>query len=316
MTNTKDNRDEHYMRRALQLARYGAGSVSPNPMVGCVIVDREGVIIGEGWHRRYGEGHAEVNAMASVKAENRCRLEGATVYVTLEPCSHYGKTPPCAEMLAATPVRRVVAGMVDPNPKVSGRGMRRLEDAGKETAVGVLENECRELNRRFIVAQTERRPYVTLKWACDANGNMGFRDQEGRPRTIYSNPLSMMWMHRCRSLHDAIMVGARTDAVDHPSLTVRYWHGRNPRRIVLHHTDSLIDMLRGLWSEGVTSLLVEGGARLLAAFVSQGVYDEVRMEVNPHPLPGDLSAPLTEGEIADIMHVRGNRIVSKRVKKT
>jgi diaminohydroxyphosphoribosylaminopyrimidine deaminase/5-amino-6-(5-phosphoribosylamino)uracil reductase len=309
------NDDIRYMRRALQLARYGAGHVSPNPMVGCVIVDAQGLIIGEGWHRRFGEGHAEVNAMASVRDEDKPRLKGATLYVTLEPCSHYGKTPPCADMVARSEIARVVVGMQDPNPKVSGRGNGKLLAAGKSVTVGVLEEECRELNKRFITAQVEHRPYVTLKWARDAKGDMGFRNPQEGERTIYSNPLSLMWMHRCRSLHDAIMVGERTAAIDNPSLTVRYWVGNNPRKIILSHTDDLTAMLHDLWQEGVSSLLVEGGARLLQAFIDARLYDEIREEINYHELPGDLPAPVTNDPIVNKMRVRSNEILLKRVKK-
>lgn len=310
---TQKEEDEKYMRRALQLARYGEGHVSPNPMVGCVIVDTDDKIIGEGWHRRFGEGHAEVNAMASVREEDKGKLEGATVYVTLEPCSHYGKTPPCADMLAATPVKRVVVGMIDPNPLVKGHGVQRLKDAGKEVECGVLEKECRHLNRRFIMSQILKRPYVTLKFACDRNGMMGRRDQAGNPRTIYSNPLTTMWAHRERSRNDAIMVGRHTADVDKPSLTLRYWTGKSPVPVVIDRTKPLRVVLHELWGANVSSLLVEGGSTLLKAFVDEGLYDEVRQEINPGELPGDLPVPDTsDASIVAIEKVRENCILLKR----
>lgn len=304
------------MRRALGLAEKGAGHVSPNPMVGCVIVSADGRIIGEGWHRRYGEGHAEVNAVASVKEREALRV--ATVYVTLEPCSHYGKTPPCAELLAGLPVARVVAGMQDPNPKVSGRGLERLRQAGKEVVAGVCEAECRELNRRFITAHTQRRPYVTLKWAMDTAGAMGHRKTDGQAPLHYSNALNTCEVHRLRTVHDAILIGRRTAIADNPALTARRWPGRSPRPIViggngeplpptltLSEREDLIlapridtpegwrAWLSSLFSDyGLTSVLVEGGSRLLETLLAEGVWDEIRRETCPQRVGGDLPAPV------------------------
>lgn len=300
--------DEYWMRRAMHLARNGYGHVSPNPAVGCVIVSANGKIVGEGWHRRYGEGHAEVNAVNSVK--DRSMLDGATVYVTLEPCSHYGKTPPCAELLAGLPVKRVVAGSGDPDPKVNGRGLAMLRKAGKEVVAGVLEEECKALNPAFFTSRCLNRPFITLKWACGADGSMG--DGKGK-RMIFSNAEGNMWAHRERTLHDAIMVGLRTALADNPHLDVRHWSGRkpvpvvvggegqpidglelakNPSTIWLPRTSDLKSMVRELWTKHhLSSLLVEGGATLLRAFLDAGLYDRIRREMNPDVGGGDIYAP-------------------------
>lgn len=320
MKEMETERDDAMMRRALTLAVKGAGHVSPNPMVGCVITDAGGKIIGEGWHRRYGEGHAEVNAVASVT--DRGALRGATVYVTLEPCSHRGKTPPCAELLASLPVARVVAGMQDPNPKVCGRGLERLRQAGKTVLTGVCEEECRHLNRRFITAQTFGRPFITLKWAMDATGAMGRRRISAQPPVRYSNELNTCAVHHLRALHDAILVGRRTALADNPELTARRWPGHQPRPIVvgghgepLPATMALADRgdlilaphmetpaqwrawLASLWrDQGISSVLVEGGSRLLGAMLSMGLWDEIRRETCPRRVDGDLPAPVLPPE--------------------
>lgn len=302
--------DEMYMRRALQLARNGEGRVSPNPMVGCVIVASNGKIIGEGWHRKYGNAHAEVNAMASVKTSDRPLIEGATLYVSLEPCSHYGKTPPCADMVAASPVDRVVVAMTDPNPKVSGRGIAKLIVAGKTVDIGICEAEARYLNRRFIKAQTSPLPYVTLKWACDASGRMGYGGEELRKSEKYSNVLTQMRVHRLRSLHDAIMVGRRTAEADKPALDVRYWSGDNPKPIVATDKNKpLAILLEELRAEGITSLLVEGGATLLNSFIECGLWDEAIIERTGDERNGNLKSPMLRGIVENMGTVRGNHIV-------
>lgn len=304
----KRKEDEYYMRRAIALAGHGHGHVSPNPAVGCVIVSADGRIAGEGWHRSYGQGHAEVNAVAAVRDSGL--LKDATVYVTLEPCAHYGKTPPCAAMLAQLPVARVVAGCTDPNPKVSGKGLGMLRDAGKEVESGVLEKECRSLNPSFLTAHEKGRPFITLKWACGADGNMG--DSSGQ-RMIYSDATGRMLAHRLRTRHDAIMIGRRTAIADDPALDVRNWPGRSPRPIVtggdgspaaglrlagnsstlwLPHTNDPWAMVRMLWHRhNISSLLVEGGAELLQLFIDAKLWDRIRRETNPDITGGDITAP-------------------------
>jgi len=217
--------DEKFMRRALTLARKGEGSVSPNPLVGAVIV-REGRIIGEGWHRCCGENHAEINAIRDATET----VAGATFYITLEPCSHHGRTPPCAEALIACRPGRVVVGAVDPNPLVSGRGIEALRQSGIETEVGLLEEACRESNRIFFKYIRTGLPYVTLKFAQTLDGRIA--TASGHSRWI-SSPPSLRFAHRLRAVHDAILVGADTVRMDNPELTCRLVRGRNPLRIVV-----------------------------------------------------------------------------------
>ncbi len=219
-----------WMQRALQLAEYGRGQVSPNPMVGCVIVCND-VIIGEGWHRQYGGPHAEVRAVEDAERRGNAHLlTQSTVYVTLEPCSHTGKTPPCADLLIRKQVKRVVICNTDPNPLVAGNGIRKLTEAGIAVEQGILEDVGLELNKRFFLAFTQHRPYIILKWAETADGFLGHQD--GKPVAI-SGAYSNMRVHQWRSEEDAILVGYRTALMDNPKLNVRNWAGRNPVRIVL-----------------------------------------------------------------------------------
>jgi diaminohydroxyphosphoribosylaminopyrimidine deaminase/5-amino-6-(5-phosphoribosylamino)uracil reductase len=224
------NSDIQWMQRALQLAEFGRGSVSPNPMVGCVIV-HDARIIGEGWHRHYGGPHAEVNAVRDAEEKGHAGLLAeATVYVTLEPCSHTGKTPPCADLLISKKVQKVVICNDDPNPLVAGQGIQKLRNAGIEVEQGVLKDAGLELNKRFFLALKEHRPYVILKWAETADGYLGHSN--GAPVAI-SGALSNMRVHKWRSEEDAILVGFNTALVDNPRLNVRNWIGRSPVRVVL-----------------------------------------------------------------------------------
>lgn len=222
--------DVQFMERALQLAAYGRGTVSPNPMVGCVLVANN-EIIGEGWHQNYGQGHAEVQAVKNAKERgNESRLVGATAYVTLEPCSHFGNTPPCADLLIREKVGRVVICNDDPNPLVAGRGILRIQSAGIAVVTGVLEEEGRELNKRFFAFFDKKRPYIILKWAETADGYIAW---ENRNPVAISGDLSKVLVHRWRSEEDAILVGVRTAISDNPALNVREWTGINPIRILL-----------------------------------------------------------------------------------
>lgn len=299
--------DGKYMRRALELAEFGAGNVSPNPLVGAVVVAPDGRIIGEGWHRKYGEPHAEVNAISSVRAEDEHLISESTVYVTLEPCSHYGKTPPCSKLLIEKRVKRVVVGIQDPFKEVSGRGIRMLRDAGIEVVIPFMEDECREINRRFFTAHTCKRPYIMLKW-CESRD--GFIGKEKAPVKL-SNPLSMVAVHRERSLYDAIMVGTDTVITDNPSLTNRLWSGDSPTPVLFESdrlpTDatllglspilldphfSLEDNMNLLYTKhGVTSLMVEGGAKLLQSFIDTDLYDEIRVEKSVVSISDGIEAP-------------------------
>lgn len=264
--------DERYMQRCLQLAANGIQCARPNPMVGAVIVTSH--IIGEGYHVRYGEGHAEVNAFASVRPEDESLLPQSTLYVSLEPCAHYGKTPPCAELIIRKGVRRVVVGCIDPFAQVQGRGIEMLRQAGIEVTVGVLEKECQWLNRRFFTYHSKRRPYIILKWAQTANG---FIDDHGRALAI-SNEHTQMLSHQLRAEEDAILVGHTTDSREHPQLTVRHWHGPHPKRIVMTRQRPLPQLMDDLYLQGVQSLIVEGGRQTLEAFIDAGLYDMVRVE--------------------------------------
>ena len=246
--------DELYMARCIQLARNGEIYAAPNPMVGAVIVC-DGRIIGEGYHARCGEPHAEVNAFGRVKDESL--LARSTLYVSLEPCAHYGRTPPCAELIVRKGVRRVVVGCVDPFAKVQGRGIEIIRRAGIEVEVGVLERECRELNRRFFTAQTQQRPYITLKWAQTADGIMGVKDSAhpGR-RLLISNKQTSRRVHHLRATHSSILVGYNTALFDNPSLTTRLVDGPDPLRVVFDPRGALPSGLRLF--DGTVPTLVAG----------------------------------------------------------
>jgi diaminohydroxyphosphoribosylaminopyrimidine deaminase/5-amino-6-(5-phosphoribosylamino)uracil reductase len=266
--------DEKYMRRCIQLARNGQQNAKPNPMVGAVIVSSDGRVIGEGYHVRCGKAHAEVNAFASVRAEDEPLLKDATLYVSLEPCSHYGKTPPCADLIIEKGVRRVVVGCIDEFAEVQGRGIRKLREAGFDVEVGVLEEECTSLNHRFFTFHREKRPYIILKWAQTANG---FIDDDYKPVQI-SNAFTKMLSHKMRAEADAILVGRVTEERDHPQLTVRDWKGPNPKRLVIDHAHPL--NMESLYAHHIQSLIVEGGAQTLRSFLVQGLWDEIRVETN------------------------------------
>lgn len=309
--------NEQYMRRALRLAANGRGMTAPNPMVGAVIVARDGRIIGEGWHRRCGEGHAEVNAVASVKDCDRPLLADSTMYVTLEPCSHYGKTPPCARLIVETGIPRVVTGSGDPNPKVNGRGIAILRGAGIEVVTGVLAEDSIALNRVFFTSQILHRPFITLKWAQSQDGFMDVRRSHDMPAYAFSTPLTRLSTMKLRAENEAILTTAATVNADNPALTLRNWVGRQPRRFVLDRSGSL-DRGRRLIEDGavvldgnvspctgvshrengeeeniaapfevlyrdfgVTSVLVEAGPRYLGALLRGGLWDCLRIETAP-----------------------------------
>ncbi len=316
------NYDEKYMRRAIQLARNGMMFASPNPMVGAVIV-HEDKIIGEGFHRRCGEGHAEVNAVASVTQPEL--LPQSTIYVTLEPCSHYGKTPPCAQLIIDKKIPRVVIGSLDPFEKVSGRGVKMLQDAGIDVVHGVLDNECRQLNAKFITAHTLHRPFITLKWAQSKDGFIDhIRTSQTPCAAQFSTPISSTFVHKLRATHDAIMVGSNTVIKDNPGLDCRLWNGNNPVRIILdrseiipidakvfthnpqftiyfttikrnnisaqvtqliiNKTTSLSEILSILYKRNITSLLIEGGATLLQRAIDENLWDIARIETTKFSL--------------------------------
>ena len=299
-----------YMRRALDLALLGQKTVSPNPMVGCVIT-YDGRIIGEGWHQQYGGPHAEVNAVRSVQDKNL--LPKSRLYVTLEPCSHYGKTPPCADFLLEQGVRDVVICNTDPNPLVAGRGIRKLLEADCKVHTGLLDDLGLHLNRRFFTFHRRKRPYILLKWAETADGFIARPDFR---QEWITQPLALKLVHKWRSEEQAIMVGTRTALHDNPRLDTRDWSGRSPLRIVIdrqlclpatHHlfdrslptlvyncqrteTAEILDYVRlepeedllpqiiaDLYGRNVQSVLVEGGTGLLETFLRSGLWDEARV---------------------------------------
>lgn len=320
--------DSIFMKRALELAARGRGFTSPNPMVGAVIV-RDGIIIGEGYHRRCGEGHAEVNAVASVA--DRSLLGDSTMYVTLEPCSHYGKTPPCARLIIDSGIRRVVVGAVDPFPQVAGRGIAMLREAGVDVVEEVMADECRRLNARFFTAHTLHSPFVTLKWAQSADGFMDRKRRPDEPAARFSNAVTTMLTHRLRAMHDAILTTAATVNADNPLLTVRCWAGRDPRPVILDRRglinpeaailgrDAIIynedkapdDVLADLYSRhGITSVLVEAGPTLLQQFIDAGLWDVIRVETSPVELGdrGCISSPHIAAAPRHTVTAGGNRL--------
>src|SRR5574344_222598 len=298
--NTLSITDEKYMRRCIQLARNGQMNAQPNPMVGAVIVYKN-KIIGEGYHVRCGEGHAEVNACASVKPENEHLLKESTIYVSLEPCSHDGKTPPCADLLISKGFKRCVIGCQDPFAKVKGHGIQKLKDAGIEVKVGVLEDECKLLNKRFITFHGKHRPYVTLKWAQSADGYI-----DGHISNVYTQ----MRCHQLRSTHQAILVGRCTYEKEHPLLNIREWIGNNPQRYVassqsislpegyqLFNTNDISKMLDMLYEQGIQTLLVEGGAKLHQSFIDSGLWDECCVEYGVETIHGKVVAPILKNAV-------------------
>lgn len=297
------------MQRCIQLAKCGQMGAPPNPMVGAVIV-HDNKIIGEGYHRRCGGPHAEVNAIRSVRDESL--LKDSTIYVSLEPCSHYGKTPPCADLIIEKQIPRVVVGCMDPFAKVNGQGIQKLRDAGIEVMVGVLEKECLELNKVFFTFHRQHRPWVTLKWAQSQDGYMDAARQLGEEPVKFSSSFTQTLVHRMRAMHQAIMVGTNTVLMDNPSLTTRLWDGPNPLRVtidrkgllpeyvylkdktvptVMFDNGDLRQILDDLYKRGIQSLMVEGGAQLLQHFIDANLWDEARIEIAPINLGEGVSAP-------------------------
>lgn len=291
------------MHRCLELARCGRLHAAPNPMVGAVLV-HDGRIIGEGYHIQCGQAHAEVNALRSVRPADRALLADSTLYVSLEPCAHYGRTPPCASLIIKSGIPRVVVGCIDSFSKVQGRGIAMLREAGVDVTVGVLEEECKALNRRFFTAQTLHRPYITLKWARSADGFIDrWRETDNEEPARLSTPCSQMRVHRLRALHQAILVGHGTLLKDHPALTVRHWTGQDPLRIVLGRVAEgdmptgfqayadIPTMLGELFRQGVQSLLVEGGQQTLQSFIDQGLWEEAYVEFSTTELGSGVPEP-------------------------
>ena len=337
--------DIKFMQRCLQLAQCGEAGAAPNPMVGAVVVC-DGRIIGEGYHRRCGGPHAEVNAIRSVKEKHL--LSRSTIYVSLEPCSHYGKTPPCTELIIKSGIPRVVVGCIDAFAEVNGLGIKKLQEAGCEVVVGVLEKECRELNRRFFTFHQKHRPWVLLKWAQSKDEYIGAYPQplpkggvtnrsitpppleRAGERLLFSNPLTQTLVHRLRARCQAILVGTNTALVDNPSLTTRHWQGPNPLRLtidrkgilppdlllkdgstptIIYTHESLPEILNDLYRRGIQSLLVEGGAKLLQSFIDTGLWDEARIETAPILLGQGIKAPALSNHQQERVDNYGGHII-------
>ncbi|HET7117445.1 MAG TPA: bifunctional diaminohydroxyphosphoribosylaminopyrimidine deaminase/5-amino-6-(5-phosphoribosylamino)uracil reductase RibD [Hanamia sp.] len=302
------------MNRCIQLAKLGAGYVAPNPMVGAVLV-YENKIIGEGYHQNYGEAHAEVNCINSVDEKYKSLIGKSTIYVSLEPCSHYGKTPPCADLIIKNKIQKAVIGIKDIYKKVDGTGIQKLQNAGLEVITGVMENECRHLNKRFFTFHQNKRPYIILKWAQSANGKIGSNIGQ---RILISNDYSNRLVHKWRSEEAALLVGTNTTLIDNPSLTTRLWKGKNPVRIVidrelklssglkifnneartiifncaknsveeniqyikLENKNFLQDLLHSLFELNIQSVMVEGGRKTLQFFIDAGLWDEAGVITN------------------------------------
>lgn len=286
MAMTTDNKDIMYMHRCLQLAEYGRYGAKPNPMVGAVIVagDR---IIGEGYHERCGQGHAEVNAFASVSPSDEKLLPAATMYVSLEPCAHYGKTPPCARLIIEKGIKNVVVGCIDSFSKVSGKGIAMMREAGINVKVGILAEKCRWLNRRFFTFNERKRPYITLKWAQTVNG---FIDNEGTSLSI-STTFTRQLVHKLRAENDAILVGRTTYLRDHPKLDVRHWTGESPYSYILSHCNTIDNIINDCYENNRQSLLVEGGLATLNSFIDADLWDEIRVETAPFTVANGTEAP-------------------------
>lgn len=344
MTDQNHHTDRLFMQRALELAARGHGHVSPNPLVGSVVV-YDNRIIGEGWHQRYGGPHAEVNAVEAVS--DKALLPESTVYVTLEPCSHHGKTPPCADMLVRNKVKKVVIANLDSNPLVSGSGVRKLKEAGIEVVTGILDAEARELNRRFFTFMEKERPYIILKWAQTSDG---FIARENYDSKWISNQYARQLVHKWRTEDDAVLVGVNTALHDNPRLNVRDWTGRNPVRIVidrflklnpeLHLFDgsqkticynvlkdaefmnlSLIkitqenfiqELVKDLYRQKIQSVIVEGGTQILNLFIESGLWDEARIFRSPQLFDKGIKAPCVQGALIARDDVMGDELLVYR----
>lgn len=323
------NNHEDYIARCIELAKNGFGTTYPNPMVGSVIV-YNGEIIGEGWHQKAGEPHAEVNAIQSVKDPSL--LDKATIYVSLEPCSHFGKTPPCCDLIIKNKIPNVVIGTVDSNIKVAGNGIKRLQEAGANVIVGILEKECYELNQRFFTFHEKKRPYIILKWAETQDGFIAPLQKEEQKPVWITNLNSRQLVHKWRTEEQAILVGTQTVIDDNPQLNARDWNGNNPIRVVIDQNNRIpkkahildnqtktivfstkkstpsieniffevIDFLQNiaqqiadkLFQHQIQSVIIEGGAQTLQTFIDANLWDEARVFIGNSTFRKGVNAPI------------------------
>ena len=333
------------MQRCLQLAAMGAGAVAPNPMVGAVLI-YNGRIIGEGYHQKYGEAHAEVNCINNVAEADKGLIANSTMYVSLEPCAHFGKTPPCADLIIKNKIPNVVIGCRDSFAAVDGKGIERLKAAGIHITLGILENECQELNKRFFTFHEKQRPYIILKWAQSSDGKIGVHHSSNLK---ISNEFTDRLVHQWRTEEAAILVGTNTAGLDDPSLTARLWPGNDPLRLVIdlelklpghlklfdgstktivfnyckqdatktlvYHQlnrtkDILEQILSALYTMQVQSLIVEGGSKLLQSFIDAGLWDEARLITNSTlVIDAGLDAPVLKNNHLTATQIIKNDII-------
>ena len=338
------NIHQKYIKRCIELAKNGLGTTYPNPMVGSVVV-YENKIIGEGWHRKSGEPHAEVNAINSVA--DKSLLSKATIYVSLEPCNHFGKTPPCCDLIIENRIPNVVVGTIDTNSKVSGTGIRRLQENGVNVTVGVSESECCELNKRFFTFHNKNRPYIILKWAESQDGFIAPTSKDKKEPVWISNEFSRQLVHKWRSEEQSILVGTKTVLEDNPRLDVRDWNGQNPIRIVLDRTGKIsneyfvkdkkiktiiiteqqnltssenciyekaifdIELTKTLCyilhKYSIQSILIEGGKQTLQSFIDDNLWDEARVFTGNITLKSGIKAPVLKQDF-EIQTIKNDQI--------
>ncbi|MEO8933018.1 MAG: bifunctional diaminohydroxyphosphoribosylaminopyrimidine deaminase/5-amino-6-(5-phosphoribosylamino)uracil reductase RibD [Xanthomarina sp.] len=313
---------EKYIKRCIEIAKNGLGSTAPNPMVGCVIIYNN-EIIGEGFTSTYGGNHAEVNAIEAVK--DKTLLNKATLYVTLEPCSHYGKTPPCSDLIIKHKIPHVVIGTTDTYSEVAGKGIEKLKKSGCQVIAGILENECKEHHKRFFTFHNKKRPYIILKWAETQDGFISPETRNEQKPVWITNKYSRQLVHKWRAEEQAILVGTKTVLEDNPSLTVRDWTGKNPVRVVLDKknklsrdyqvfneeaetliiSDNEIDFSTNLAAQicsylhnkNIQSIIIEGGRQTLQTFIDENIWDEARVFIGKSTFRKGVKAPNILGEI-------------------
>ncbi len=340
---------EKYIKRCIELAKNGLGTTYPNPLVGCVIV-YENKIIGEGWHKKSGEAHAEVIAIESV--QNKELLSSSTLYVSLEPCSHFGKTPPCADLILKYKIPNVVIGTIDPNSKVAGKGIQKLKDSGVNVTFGILEKEGNELNKRFFTFHRKSRPYIILKWAESADGFISPKNKTEQKPVWISNEYSRQLVHKWRSEEQAILVGTQTIIDDNPSLTVRNWVGNNPIRVVIDRENTIdssynvfdnqaktivfsnkevtsnsdtiqyikVDFDKNstqvivdkLFENNIQSIIIEGGKKTIQSFIDAHLWDEARVFIGGINLNKGTKAPKINNTIYSKSYLKKDTLLTYR----
>jgi diaminohydroxyphosphoribosylaminopyrimidine deaminase/5-amino-6-(5-phosphoribosylamino)uracil reductase len=340
---------EKYIKRCIELAKNGLGTTYPNPMVGSVIVYND-KIIGEGWHKKSGEPHAEVNAINSVK--DKSLLKKSTIFVSLEPCSHFGKTPPCCDLIIKNGIPNVVIGTVDPNEKVAGNGIKKLIEAGIQVTVGILEAECNELNKRFFTFHDKKRPYIILKWAESKDGFIAPVEKVEKKPVWITNPYSRQLVHKWRSEEQAILVGTQTVIDDNPKLDVRDWTGNNPIRVVLDQNNRIsndsyildnqiqtivfsklkpavekeniifevIDFEKNiatqiaerLFKNQIQSVIIEGGRQTLQTFIDSNLWDEARIFIGNIQISDGIEAPILTKKLFEKHSIDDDELILSR----